>query len=155
MKKSIILSSLISILLFVVTLNVKAQGGGAAKGNVIQSQDTEISGITADLTECKRKEGVLSVKVLFRNTSDADVNVSIDTHHGEYSGFYVTAADKKYFILTDTEKAPLAPKYISGNVEKGGKLLWWAKFPAPPDDVKKINLVIPKVLPFEDVPITD
>ncbi len=155
MNKSIVLSSLILVVLFMVSRNADAQGGGAAKGNVVQSQDTEITGITADLTECKRKEGVLSVKVQFRNTSDAPVNVSIDTHHGEYSGFYVTAADKKYFILTDTEKAPLAPKYISGTVEKGGKLLWWAKFPAPPDEVKKINVVIPKVIPFEDVPITD
>lgn len=155
MNKGIVLASLMLVVCFMVSRNADSQGGGAAKGNVVQSQDTEITGITADLTECKRKEGVLSVKVQFRNTSDASVNVSIDTHHGEYSGFYVTAADKKYFILTDTEKAPLAPKYISGDVEKGGKLLWWAKFPAPPAEVKKINLVIPKVLPFEDVPITD
>jgi len=152
-NKSIILASLILVLFFIASRNAHTQGAGATKA--IQSQDTEISGIAADLTECKRKEGVLSVKVQFRNTSDAPVNVTIDTHHGDYSGFYVTAADKKYFILKDTEKEPLAPKYISSTVEKGGKLLWWAKFPAPPAEVKKINLVIPKVLPFEDVPITD
>lgn len=155
MKKVFILSSLILVVLFMVSRNSDAQGAGATKSNVVQSQDTEVSGITADLTECKRKDGVLSVKVQFRNTSDATVYFTVDTHHGDYAGFYVTAADKKYFVLKDTEKEPLAPKYISDNIAKGGKLLWWAKFPAPPDDIKKINLMIPKVLPFEDVPITD
>jgi hypothetical protein len=30
----------------------------------------------------------------------------------------------------------------------------WAKFPAPPDNVEKISVVIPKFLPLDDVPIS-
>lgn len=121
----------------------------------LQSQETEISGVTADLTECKRSEGVLTVKVRFTNTGDEKAWFSIDTHHGGYDGFYVTAESKKYFVLRDTDDEPLAPKELGGVwLEKNKTALWWAKFPAPPASVKKINLIIPKVLPFEDVPIT-
>lgn len=121
----------------------------------IQIQETEISGVTAELTECKRAEGVLTVKVRFKNTSDEKVWFSIDTHHGDYDGFYVTAESKKYFVLKDSDGAPLAPKYLGNkDLNKNEIILWWAKFPAPPASVKKINLIIPRVPPFDDVPIT-
>src|SRR6202521_2794250 len=41
----------------------------AASAGVIQTQETNTQSVVADLTECKRKDGVLSVKVSFRNTS--------------------------------------------------------------------------------------
>jgi hypothetical protein len=40
-------------------------------------------------------------------------------------------------------------------VDKGGQYTWWAKFPAPPPEVKKITLMTPVTSPFEDIPITD
>ena len=143
-------------LIFVLALFVAPHSGAqvAAKGP-IQAQETEFGQVIAELTECKRKEGVLTVKVNFRNTGDASQGVSIETNHGKYELVYVTADGKKYFVLKDSEGAPLAPKYISESLKKGEKILWWAKFPAPPAEVKKINLIFPKVLPFEDVPITD
>jgi hypothetical protein len=39
------------------------------------------------------------------------------------------------------------------NVPAGGKIIVWFKFPAPPASTTKINLVVPGVLPFEDLPI--
>lgn len=132
-----------------------AQKQTATSAGYIQSQETNMTGIVAELIECKRKEGVLTVKVRFRNTSNNKAYIAIDTHHGSYEGFYISAEDKKYFVLRDSDGAPLAPKYIGENLEKSQVFLWWAKFPAPPVKVKKVNLVIPKVLPFEDVPITD
>lgn len=128
---------------------------GTAAG-YIQSQETNIAGVVAELTDCKRKEGVLTVKVRFRNVSNNKVWLSIDTHHGSYEGFYVTAEKKKYFVLRDSDGEQLAPKYLGGvNLQKNEIHSWWAKFPAPPAMVKKINLMIPQVLPFEDVPITN
>jgi hypothetical protein len=122
----------------------------------LQIQETNIQGVVAELTECSRKEGVLSVKVRFRNASDKQAWLSIDSHHGAYDGFYVMAMSKKYFVLKDAEGAPVAPKYLGGaNLAKGDIHHWWAKFPAPPAEVKQIKLVIPQVLPFEDVPIAD
>ena len=155
-KKGLLLFSLL-LLSFVIGLPeiVNGQAGETSKSNVIQSQETEFSGIVAELIECKRKEGVLTIKVVFRNTGEETTHVYIDTGHGDYSGIYVTADSKKYFVLKDSEKVPLAPKEINGDLNKGGKLLWWAKYPAPPAEVKKINLIMPQILPFEDVPITD
>jgi hypothetical protein len=125
-------------------------------GQALQVQETNVPGIVAEMTECKRKEGVLTVKVRFRNTSDKTSWFAIDTGHGKYEGFYVSAGNKKYFVLKDAEGAPVAPKYIDGgNLEKGQTYTWWAKFPAPPAEVKQVNLMMPKVLPFEDVPVAD
>ena len=136
-------------------LSAQSAGAGSKTSGPIQTQETEMAGIVAELTEAKRKDGVLTIKVNFRNTGNDATRVYIDTQHGKYEQIYVTADTKKYFVLKDSEGAPLAPKYIEGNPKKGEKVLWWAKYPAPPAEVKKINLIIPSVLPFEDVPITD
>lgn len=134
---------------------LSAQNKTGTSSGYIQSQDTNISGVVAELIECKSKEGVLTVKVRFRNISGSKVWLSIDTHHGSYEGFYITAENKKYFILRDSDDAPLAPKYLGGvNLEKDQTHSWWAKFPAPPSKVKKIDLLMPQVLPFEEIPIT-
>jgi hypothetical protein len=145
---------LITILLPELSI-AQAAGAEAKSSGPIQTQETEFQGVVAELTECKRKEGVLTVKVTFRNTGNEDSMVNIETDHGKYEKIYVTANTKKYFVLKDTENESLAPKYISDTLKKGGKILWWAKFPAPPAEVKTINLFFPKVLPFEDVPIKD
>jgi hypothetical protein len=123
--------------------------------DVIQMQPTNMNGINAELIQCKRKKGVLSIKVRFVNSGNDMVKLRIDTHHGAYDGFYVTAKEKKYFVLKDTEGIALAPKYMGADLKKGESYYWWAKFPAPPAEVKEVNIVIPQVLPFEDVEITD
>ena len=146
--------SLITILLPAIS-NAQGAGADAKPAGPIQTQETEFQGVVAELTECKRKEGVLTVKVIFRNTGSEDSFVNIETDHGKYDKIYVTADSKKYFVLKDTEGESLAPKYISDTLKKGGKILWWAKYPAPPAEVKTINLIFPKVLPFEDVPVKD
>src|SRR5208283_3906195 len=46
-----------------------AQTPAAQPSNVIQTQDANAEGVVAELTECRRSEGVLTIKVRFRNTS--------------------------------------------------------------------------------------
>ena len=129
--------------------------------DIIQTQDSNAPGVAAELTQCKRSEGVLSVKVRFRNTSSKTVEFQI--FHGgnseEREKAYVTAGSKKYFILKDSGGAFLtSPSDYCGvcvRLEAGQTFTWWAKFPAPPADVKKINLMTPITPPFEDVPVTD
>ena len=155
--KILVIIASFTILALTLPAISRAQGASATgkPSGPIQTQETEFQGVTAELMECKRKEGVLTVKVAFRNTGEQPQSVNIDTGHGKYEHIYVTADSKKYFVLKDSEGSPLAPKYIDARLGKGEKLLWWAKFPAPPAEVKKVNLIIQKVLPFEDVPITD
>jgi hypothetical protein len=130
-----------------------------AQTPAIQSQDSNISGIVAEITECKRQEGVLTVRLRFRNTTDKTEVVEV-IRGRNYDSYYLTAASKKYFILRDTEKVPLAPAMDgSGNVRAEiaakGAYVFWARFPAPPADVKKISYYTPLTPPFDNIPITD
>jgi hypothetical protein len=129
-----------------------------AQSAAIQSQDANISGIVAEVTECKRADGVLSVRMRLRNTSAAEVTVYL-IDKNNYDSYYVTAASKKYFVLRDTENKPLAPQADGGGVSvtiaKGGQYVWWSKYPAPPNDVKKVGYFTPITPPFDNVPITD
>lgn len=126
---------------------------------VIQSQDTNKAGVVADLIECKRTNGVLSVKIRLRNTSNGNVDVPL-VSNANFDVWYVTGASKKYFVLTDTDKTALASggggaSSFSSNIEKGGAFMWWAKYPAPPAEVKSVTIYTPITGPFDDVPITD
>ncbi len=131
---------------------------GKATTPVIQSQDTNVTGVVAELTECKVKDGVLSVKVGLHNTSKEKTLFKV-IQARNYAKFYVTAENKKYFILTDSEKAPLTPEAdafgtLDVSITPGGTYQWWAKYPAPPSSVKTLTLYTPWTSPFDDVPIT-
>lgn len=132
---------------------------GTATTPVIQSQDTNVTGVVAELTECTRKDGVLTVKVRLRNTSTAKAVFEV-IEARNYAKFYVTAENKKYFILTDSEKVPLTTQADSlgglrVSIAPGGSYQWWAKYPAPPPSVKALTFYTPWTPPFDDVPITD
>jgi hypothetical protein len=131
-----------------------------AQTEAIQSQDTNVGGLVADITQCKRKDGVLTLKVRVRNTSSEKVNIYFTDGLRAYDKYYLTAGDKKYFVLRDTEDMPLATNengsgYTNIDIEKGGSYTWWAKYPAPPADVTSVTFYTSFAPPFEDVPITD
>ena len=148
----------------VFTLLAPALRLAAQQAGVIQTQETTSSGMVAELTECRRQEGVLTIKVRFRNTSNKPSNLTL-THYMKSAEddpkFYVTAGNKKYFILKDDEGTYLTSNSTSDTfgvevkLEPEQTFLWWAKYPAPSADVKKINFMMPVTPPFEDVPITD
>jgi hypothetical protein len=132
---------------------------GPAKTVVIQSQDTNVTGVVAELTDCTRKDGVLTVKVRLHNTSSVKADFRLIKSR-DYTRFYVTAENKKYFILTDSEKVPLAPQptttdgHLDVNIAPGGSYTFYAKYPAPPPSVKTLSLYTPLTTPFDDVPIS-
>lgn len=122
-------------------------------------RETNVAGVVAELTECKRKDGVLTVQIRLRNTGTKSVVVYPVTSN-DYDAYYVTAEDKKYFVLRDEDKTPLAPPTNpSGSVfvslAPEGTWLWWAKYPAPPAAVKAINYITSLAGPFDDIPISD
>jgi hypothetical protein len=133
----------------------------AATGAVIQRQETNATGIVAELTDCSRKDGVLSIKVRLHNTSAAIATFTVFEGNGDLPKFYVTAENKKYFILTDSEKAPLTTQMDAGypwlrvKIAPGGSYQWWARYPAPPPSVKALAFYTAWTPPFDDVPITD
>lgn len=135
----------------------RAQSAGDGP-KVIQSQDTNATGVVAELTECSRKEGVLSIKMRLRNTGKQPVGFDIMSSHSDYDKYYVTADNKKYFILRDSEKTPLTVQadsfgMLHVNLAPGQSFQWWAKYPAPPATVKTLSLYTPLMAPFDDIPI--
>jgi hypothetical protein len=132
----------------------------AGSAGVLQTREANISGVVAELTECRREEGVLNIKVRFRNTSDESKSVAIISALGpDYDSYYVTAGTRKYLVLRDSEGIPLAPSVdrfgsLEPTLKAGEAWTWWAKYPAPPASDSKINYMTPFGAPFEDVPIS-
>jgi hypothetical protein len=127
-----------------------------------EAQDVNgVAGVVAEIVQSKRDGGVLSIRMRLRNTGDANASLIL-IMRGNYDQYYVTAGAKKYFVLRDAEKTPLANPInddsfnaVRVTVPKGGAFTWFAKYPAPPAEVKKINYYTPITTPFEDIPITD
>jgi len=132
----------------------------AEQAGVIQTQEANDEGVVGELIVCRRSEGVLTIKVRFRNNSDKAVTLTF-IHWGsvglDVPKFYVTAGNKKYFVLKDTDGTVLSSNSSNSDASlaPGKTFLWWGKYPAPPADVKKINFMMPITTPFEDVPISD
>lgn len=141
---------------------ILALGGSPALAQVaaIQSQDINSPGFAADLIEAKRSDGVLSVKVRLKNTGTSAANVQFYNFTNlKIGAYFVQAESKKYFVLRDTDKVPLATgdkeENLTASVAPGATFTWWAKYPAPPANVKKFSFYWPLGAPFDDVPITD
>jgi hypothetical protein len=139
-----------------------AQPQAAQLSDVIQTQDANVDGVVAELTGCRRSEGVLTIKVRFRNNSDKQKHLDF-THWNatafDNPKFYVTAGNKKYFLLADSDGTVLSTNStgngVDATLDPGKTFLWWGKYPAPPADVKKINFMMPVATPFDDIPISD
>lgn len=131
----------------------------AAQTTPIATGDVNAAGVVAEVTECKRSEGTLTLRIRLKNTGDKKVSLWAVSGR-KYDDHYVTAGKKKYLILRDAEKKPLAPASDGGGnvhvgLKKGGVYTWWAKFPAPPADVKKVSYAWPLGSPIDDIPCTD
>jgi hypothetical protein len=131
---------------------------------VIATADGEKAGTRVEITELKRASDN-TVTLKFAMVNDGAEPISFNYNYGDPQHSVkdfnsiggVTLIDgankKKYFVVRDTENTCLCshglkdiPAKSRGNV--------WAKFPAPPDDVQKISIVIPHFGPIDDVPIS-
>jgi len=141
-------------------LRIAQAAAQTAPAALSEAQDVNgAAGVVAEIIQSKRDSGVLSIRMRLRNTGDAKVEVRI-LSSSNYDRYYVTAGSKKYFVLRDSEKTPLAnPPTSYGDlaveIPKGGTFVWYAKYQAPPAEVKKINYYTPITPPFEDVPVAD
>jgi hypothetical protein len=127
-----------------------------AEAKAIATAETNMKA-SAELYECKRKQGVLTVKVRFKATAGTNIELPYDKTYVIDVG-----SGKKYEVLRDSDKNVIATtsKYTSGNEIKeslgaGETFNAWWKFPAPPAATKKITFSLPNCEPFEDVAITD
>lgn len=125
--------------------------------------DGETSGTKVEVHELKRGGNSLMLKIAIVNDSEQPVvfNYNFGDQDRSVKDFNtiggVTLVDaagkKKYFVVRDTEDTCVCSSNIKDIAPKSRKNLW-AKFPAPPDDVQKISVVIPHFTPMDDVPIS-
>jgi hypothetical protein len=157
LKQRVPLGLLIACALVPVPAGAQPATGGG-KG-VLQTQETNTAGIVGEFIECTRKDGVLSIKIRLRNTTTRDQSVQV-IQGRNFDQYYVVAGSKKYLVLRDSEKVPLAAASdgfggLKASIKPSGAWIWWAKYPAPPADVKAITYHLPLGPPFENVPISD
>ena len=126
----------------------------------LQVQETNLDGITAEVTEVSRKEGVLTVKLRYRNTGTKSTHVYVVHGTEDVDKFYVVSGNSKMLPLRDSQKYPImtpgnAVGSVGGDIKPGGSFLFWGKYPAPAANVKKVTYMTPHAPPFEDLPITE
>ena len=136
-----------------------------SSGSVIASaQYSDDPNLRCDLLEVKRTSGgALLVRWRLVNTAGSQQSTSLVAgaqvkpiyYNFDWPQLYYTdpAENKKYAFLTDSENNRILDIFW-GNYEAGQQRLNWAKFPAPPPASSKVTIVIPKFMPFEDVPVS-
>jgi hypothetical protein len=128
------------------------------QATVLATADGEQSDQRVEVIELKRTSGgTVNLKFAMINDSDTEIQLYQDAFgaYGTISG--VTLVDeknrKKYFVVQDSENKYLCSSDLK-KVKPKSRLNLWAKFPAPPEDVEKISIVIPHFQPMDDVPIS-
>jgi hypothetical protein len=130
----------------------------------IASADGEKPGTRVDVQELKRGSGgTVTLKMAFVNDADKKMGFGYDfadpDHHiGDYDtigGVQLVdpVGKKKYFVARDSGGKCVCSTKIQ-DVDSHSRVSLWAKFPAPPDDVQKISIVIPHFQPLDDVTIS-
>jgi len=148
--------------LIFVGMVVYAWPGYAQVSKPITTSDGESPGTRVEVQELKRSSGG-TVTLKFTMINDSNGQLETGSRFGE-SGQNkdfrsiggITLIDpvskKKYLVVRDSEGNCICSVGIPDINSKSRSNLW-AKFPAPPQDVKKVSIVIPHFIPMDDVPI--
>jgi hypothetical protein len=140
-----------------------APAAAAAGPPALASADGEKPGIRIDVTELKRASGgTVNLKMVMINDSDTAHSFGYDygdgsqgaTDYNAIGGVHLIdpVGKKKYFVARDSENKCVCSTGVK-EVPARGRINLWAKFPAPPEDVQKIGVVIPHFPPLDDVPL--
>lgn len=139
-----------------------------ASTKILGSGDGEKSGSRIDITELQRvsgnmvllkfvmvndSSGIISLASDFEGPESGPTDIQRDT--GTIAGVTLedAAGSTKYTVVRDAQRNCVCSSAL-GNLAVKSKLNLWAKFPAPPDSVTKLNVVLPHFQPVEDVPLT-
>ncbi|MGH9753435.1 MAG: hypothetical protein ACREA2_11685 [Blastocatellia bacterium] len=145
------------------SLPASSSAPATSAGTALATADGEKPGVRIEVQEMKRTSGdTLSLKFALINDSDesfdfgyALIEPGKTDDYNSISGVNLIegVGKKKYFVVRDTEGAPLCSRGLSSVASKS-RVNLWAKFPAPPVDVSKITIAVPHFIPMEDVPIS-
>ena len=129
----------------------------------IASTEGEQPGIRLDVTELKRTSGdTVMLKFTILNEGDERFGFGHNFGDPQQGGDYGTiggvhlvdaANKKKYLVIRDSDGKCLCSAGLD-DIEVGKSRALWARFPAPPQDVQEISIVVPHFIPLDDVPIS-
>lgn len=125
----------------------------------LATRELDVEGIVADVIESDRKDGVLAVRVRFRNNGEKAAKLPLVDAQG-YVHTYVVSGKTKYALLRDsTGKQVATPRdgggWLQPTIKPKATWSWWGKFPAPPADRSTYTLYLKVGPPIDDVPIVD
>jgi hypothetical protein len=117
-------------------------------------------GLKIEIRELKRDDGgMVTLRFQISNDGDGDFSACSLRESGSdpcnsLTGVHLidAANKKKYLVVRDSTKKCVCANMDS--IRRGGKANLWAKFPAPPDTVQKMTVVVPQFEPIENVPIS-
>jgi hypothetical protein len=135
-------------LMAVLTLPLGAQDALVGEG--------EKAGYKIIVRDIKRDEGG-TVTLRFRMVNETDKPEGIYQILGGYLDdrvHLIDAANKKKHLVVKDSAGKCECTQIKGNVGKDSPVNLWAKFPAPPESVQKVTVVVSGFEPVESVPIT-
>jgi hypothetical protein len=128
----------------------------------VATTDGESPGVSLQIQEFKVSNGTVMLKFSVANDAAAsfpiwnlkDTSVAKGDANA-VSGIYLidVANKKKYFVVVDNDGHCVCSRDVADLPSKA-KVNLWAKFPAPPDSVKKIGVVVPHFVPMDDVPLS-
>ena len=123
---------------------------GPALGQAMDSKGE----LRMDVLEAVRTGGVLTIKTRFTLTGGKPASRPLPG--SSTSDVYLTAADKKYMMLTDDhDKELMSSNSYPSFDQVGATQRWWGKFPAPGAETKAVNFYFYGFDPVENVAITD
>ncbi len=142
------------------TAAMATTAAAAPSAGVLATAEGNWPGVRVEVLELKRTSGdSVTLKFAIVNDSDKAINMAQFRGDGynEYrsvSGVYLLDGSSKqqYFVLKGADKKCLCSQGLD-DVASKSRVNAWAKFAAPPADVQKIAVVVPRFIPLEDVPI--
>jgi hypothetical protein len=137
--------------------------GSAGRVEAIQTQTTD-GNVEVGVMKVVADQGILTVQLVYHNTSNVDLGIKYPVSEV----YYIDEKErKKYPVLKDSHGEWVAAPTAYGSIatqhgwgvealplQAGGKVIVWFKFPAPPASTTKINLIVPNLLPFENLSVS-
>lgn len=137
--------------------------GPARAAEPIAESEADQPGLRLQLQELKRTSGG-TLMLRFTLVNDGEKALNFGSHFlGDHSvgedyrtvgGIHLidAAGKKKYLVVRDSQGKCVCSKDMP-NLEPGNQMSLWARFPAPPENVEKISVIVPHFIPMDDVPI--
>jgi hypothetical protein len=154
-----------AVIVFAVALTAGAMSAGSTYAAALATADGDKDPLRLEVTELKRVSGdMVNLKFTITNTGTDEVVISAHYiaeaslgNKDQGTPGAITLMDpvnkKKYLVVRDKNTGECVCSKNFGNMKAGAKVNLWAKFPAPPADVKKIGIIVPNFAPMDDVPL--